>query len=276
MNQVAKSILKYALLIILAAYAVGMAIWANAEAKKNSCKGITVAVDGRGVSDSITLGSIRGKLLGYPRKIVGAPLTSINTLEIENYLKSLNNFEDVKCFITTSGYLSVRITPMIPEIRVFDGNKSYYLNKDGKRIPSNAEFFADVPVVAGRFSKRLSPALALPVVRFVQNDSVLRHLVAMVVVKDADNIMLIPRITGHVVNFGDTMRLGEKRKSLLTAYREIIPSRGWNYYDTISVRFRGQIVASRRDKAPLFPSEQIIEEADLEEATLPADTLPPH
>ena len=48
-----------------------------------------------------------------------------------------------------------------------------------------------------------------------------------------------------------------------------MPFKGWNYYDTISVKFRGQIVATRRDKKPLYPFEPIVEEEDPEAASLP-------
>ena len=275
MSPKVRTILKWSVLMLLLAYMTGMCIWAASEADRHACKGISVAMDEHGLSDTITVKGVKQKLLAYPRKIVGAPVNSVNTLDIENYLMKLNNFEDVKCFISTNGFLNVRITPMVPEIRVFDGQTSYYVNKAGKRIAANADFFTEVPVVTGRFSRSLPPQIVLPVVRFVQNDPDLRNIVAMYVVKDDKNILLVPRVTGHVINFGDTTRLAEKRRLLLTAYKNIIPYKGWNEYDTISVRFRGQIVATRRDKTPLHPFEMPVEEVDPEEATLPNDSLAP-
>jgi cell division protein FtsQ len=271
MNPTLKNILRWTILVVLLAYLGGILVWARAEAERDSCRGVTISMGEKGLSDTITVRGVKSELMKYPRRIVGAPLRTVNTLDIEKYLMSLNNFEDVHCFLSTNGFLNVRITPMIPEIRVFDGNKSYYVNKDGKQINSNAEFFADVPVVSGNFRAGLKPQIVLPVVRFVQKDPVLRDLVAMYEVNGPDDIILVPRITGHVINLGDTTRLAEKRRMLMTAYKNIIPYRGWNQYDTISVKFRGQIVATRRNKAPLYPIETFIEEEDPEEATLPAE-----
>lgn len=273
MTPVMKNILRWSILTLLLAYVGCIWVWANAEAERHSCKGVTITMGEKGLSDTITVRGVKAELMKYPRKIVGAQVTAINTLDIERYLMRLNNFENVQCFISSSGYLNVRISPMIPEIRVFDGNKSYYVNKNGKRIDSNAEFFAEVPVVVGRFSRNMPPQSVLPVVRFVQNDPLLSDIVAMYEVIDKDNILLIPRITGHVVNFGDTTRLAEKRRMLLSAYRNIIPYKGWDEYDTISVKFKGQIVASRRDKRPLYPIEEFYEEEDPEDATLPSEGL---
>lgn len=227
----------------------------------------------KGLSDTITIKGVKAELMKYPRKLVGAPISSINAMDIEKYLMNLNNFEDVQCYVSTNGFLNVSITPMIPEVRVFDGNDSYYVNRQGKRIKSNAEFFMDVPVMAGTFTKDFTPQSVLPVVRFVKKDPVLKDLIAMFEAHDADNILLVPRITGHVINFGDTTRLEEKRRMLLTAYRNIIPYRGWEMYDTISVKFKGQIVATRRNKTPLYPIESILEEEDPEEATLPTENI---
>lgn len=276
MNPRLKNILKWTLLILLVGYLGGILVWARGEAERNSCKGITISMEKRGLSDTITVRGVRAELRKYPKRLVGAPLPSVNTLDVEEYLMKLNNFEDVKCYMSTNGFLNVRITPMIPEIRVFDGDDSYYVNRQGKRIRSNAEFFADVPIVAGHFSDKLQPHTVLPVVRFVQANPVLRELVAMYIVRGPDDIMLVPRVTGHIINFGDTTRLEQKRRMLLTAYRNIIPYKGWQQYDTISVKFQDQIVATRRNKTPLYPIETFIEDEDMEEATLPEapDTQP--
>lgn len=273
-----KTVWKWIILTVLIGYVITMTVWANAEAEKHQCRGISVSITGGGINDSITTEAVLDLLRQYPEKIVGIPATRVNTRGIQEYIMSLNNFEDVRCHITSQGYLAVNIQPMIPEIRVFDGDNSYYVNKDGKRITSNSAFYVDVPVVAGNFNNGFSPKDILPIVRFVERDSTLHSLITMYVAKDKNNILLVPRFTGHVINFGDTSRLKEKRRALLTAYHNILPYRGWELYDTISVKFKGQIVATRRDKRPLYPFETIIEEEDPEEGSLPDDPNPqaPH
>lgn len=259
------------MLILLLGYVSFAAVWAGREADRHACRGISVSIRGGGISDSITQKGVLELLRKYPEKIVGMPLNRVNTLGIEKYIMGMNNFEEVSCYLTSKGYLAVSIQPMVPEIRVFDGNESYYVNKDGKKISSKAEFFVDVPVVSGRFSRNFSPKDILPVIRYVEKDSILRNLVVMYSAKGPDDIILVPRITGHVINFGDTTRLDEKRTALLTAYHNIIPYTGWDKYDTISVKFRGQIVATRRNKTPLYKMEEYIEEIDPEEAALPTE-----
>lgn len=268
-----KTVFKWLLLISLFAYVAVMTVWARGEAEQHACKGFEVDIESSASVDSVTERGVCEELLRYPKKIKGVPLTQLNTLDVKRYLSRLSNFESVECTVTTDGKLKVTVVPMIPEIRVFDGSDSYYINKDGKRIESKASFFVDVPVVRGHFSKHFPATGVLPVSRFILNDPVLSQLVGMIEAKDADNIMLVPRIQGHVVNFGDTSRLEEKRKALLTFYRKVMPYKGWNVYDTISVKFRGQIVASRRDKTPNVHGLSYHEDEDLEEATLPTEAV---
>lgn len=264
-----KTIAKWAVLLLLMGYAVAMAVWSHGMSRTRVCKAIDVNIETPAKADSLTWQGVMTQLKRYPTTIVGRKIYEINTLDIEEWLRALDAFESVQCTMSSHGHLTVNIVPMIPEVRVFDGNRSYYVNKAGKTINSKADFFVDVPIVSGRFSKKFTPSHLFPVTRFVQNDSLLRHLVTMVTARDADNILLIPRIGGHVINIGDTTRLMEKRRAIETAYRRILPYKGWETYDTINVKFKGMIVAVRRDKSPLHPVITPDTEGDPDEQTLP-------
>ena len=264
-----KTILKWILLVALFAYAIWAAVWARGEARKNACQGINVEIVRGFSADSITKQGVMQEINGYKGKIIGEQITAINSRDIERYLKSFPQFEDVTCSFTTGGELTVKVVPMIPELRVFDDTLSYYINKEGKRMKSKSSFFVDVPVVSGKFNDRFKPSDLLPVTRFIAGDVMLSRLVGMVHADDADNIILVPRIQGHVINIGDTTRLDEKKKALMAVYKKVMPYKGWEEYDTISVKFKGQVVATHRNKGNHQPKINTIEETDMEEATLP-------
>lgn len=265
-----KTVVKWVLLCGLFAYVVAMFIWSRAEASRHKCTGIEVVIDGHSQVGSVTEQSVKDLVKEYPEMIVGQPIHSVNTHAIAEYLRNFNNFESVDCMITTQGHLKVKVTPMVPAIRVFDGSTSYYVNKDGKTMAALPGFHVDVPLVSGKFSNTFRPESLLPVVNFLHRDSLLSNVVGMIVVRDPENIILVPRVKGHVINLGDTSRLAEKRKAILTAYRSILPYKGWETYDTISVKFKGQIVATRHDKTPLYPVAVVEDDQDAEEASLQA------
>lgn len=268
-KQLRSTILKWSILTLVVAYTAWVTVWAHGEAANTVCRDIRVDIERTSSADSTTRAGVLHELAGYPGRIIGSPLSDINLQSVENYLGKLSNFENVECNLTADGDLHVSVRPMIPVMRVFDGSNSFYVNRQGKVIPSNPRFFVDVPVVSGKFSRAFSPASLLPVVSFVKNDNFLRNLVGMTVANDPDNIILVPRILGHVINFGDTTRLDEKRDALLLFYRKVIPYKGWQEYDTISVKFNGQIVATRRNKTLASRGPLSVEDDDMEEATLP-------
>lgn len=264
-----KKILGWVILVLLMAYVVSAAIWARARAAEDSCKGIDIEIVEGHTADSVSRRGVMAEINGYPGKILGEQITAVNTKKIENYLKSFPQFEDVVCSFNTDGRLKVKVTPMVPELRIFEDTVSYYINKDGKRMNSKASFFVDVPVATGKFNSKFKPSDILPMTRFIAKDPVLSRLISMVHAENADNIILIPRIQGHVINFGDTSRLEEKRRALMGMYRQVLPYKGWEEYDTISVKFKGQVVATRRIKVKTENPVVEYEEKDMEEATLP-------
>ena len=267
-----KKLLSWILLAVLVAYVFAAAFWARGEARKNTCRGINIEIVRNTSADSISQKSVLDEIKKYPKKIVGEQLSTINTRDFMNYLRAYPQFEDVVCNFTTDGKLQVKVTPMVPELRVFDDTLSYYINKDGKVMPSKASFFVDVPVVSGKFNDKFRAADLLPVTRYIASDEALNSLVAMVYADSPDNIILVPRIHGHVINFGDTTRLKEKRDAILAIYKKVLPYKGWEAYDTISVKYKGQVVASRRNKGAQSPQNVEFDEVDMEEATLPEIT----
>ena len=248
-----RTLTKWLLLIALLAYAAFMAAWAAVQVHARPCAGLRVEVvaPGPGVPAFLTPKAVERELGDLPSRAKGIPLSSIDTEALEKRLRRVNNFESAECVITSDGYLLVRVVPIVPEARVFTPAGTYYINKEGKRLDAHAEYFVNLPVIHGNFTDRMPARLALPVARYVQRDSLLRSLVAMIDFKSPTNIILIPRITGHVINLGDTTRLPEKAAALALFYRKVMPHKGWNAYDTISVKYRGQIVATRADKTPV-------------------------
>lgn len=256
--------------MLLMAYAAAITVWANQEASTHVCTGIDIHIDAsRGSADSLASHSLRTEIDRFPDKIVGAPLNTVNTLKIERFLSQYNNLESVKCVLTSEGRLRVDVVPMIPEVRIFPtSGPSYYINKDGKRMNADARFFVNVPVVQGDFTEKFPASYVLPVVRYIQNDPELTALVASLQARGPEDIYLVPRIGGHVINWGDTSRLADKRSALLTLYRTVLPRKGWAAYDTLSVKYRNQLVCTRRIKPIVEKEITDSDETDLEEATL--------
>lgn len=265
-----KTVLKSILCAVLLVYVALAFAFVHDDNAKRACTGIDLRIEGNSLPDSVLRQGVSSQLARYKTPLKGTPLGSIDLQRLEDYLSGFSNFEWVECSVDPDSRIRITISPIKAEVRVFtDQGPSYYLNRYGKRIQADAEFFVDVPVLIAPRKQEGSLQTALSVIRYVSEDPDLGPLISSYKIDGPHDIILIPRLHGHVVNFGDSTRMDQKKAALLTAYRKILPVKGWNTYDTVSVKFKDQIVASRRNKmlADHGPLEDDGE--DLEEATLP-------
>lgn len=264
---------KWLILIVLLGYTGWAAVWSCRQADSQPLRAVSVEIVSSEPQTYVTEAGVRSLIEAATRNRMGKPIGDIDTEALERRLSTINSFESVECVKLTDGTLRVSVTPMKPEIRIFTDAESYYINKDGKRIDAEPGFHAEVPIVTGRFSRTFPPKAVLPVTRALQADPVMRDLTLMVKADGPNNIMLIPRNLGMVINLGDTADMARKIADIKLAYKNILPYRGWEYYDTVSVKFRGSIVASRRDKGPLMHAAPTEEEIDIEETALQAQIM---
>lgn len=264
-----KLILKWLILLALLSYIAIASMWAIDYAEQQTLDDIVINIDKNSPTKFVTKEGVVQKLGKTADKIKHTPIAELNIEKLERQLSQDNSFENVECYITSDNKLQIDIVPMIPEIRVFspDG-KSYYINKDGKRIDTGNEFFMDVPVVTGNFDQKFPAKNILPVTRHIATDDYLKNLITMIEVKSATNILLYPCIKGQVINIGDTTELTKKFDNLTLFYRKVMNHKGWETYDTISVKFRNQIVATRRDKSKKIHSIEVDDSVNIDEQSL--------
>ncbi len=239
---------KCLLSVALLAY-LGFAIyWTRSEASGARCAGMDVVVLDSADNKFVTSTEIIREMDNFPSRCKGMLLSDINTDSIEIFLKHIDKIESASCVIRNNGKILVTIVPMHPVARIFDNGDSYYINREGKRIVADARYYLDVPVISGQFDSTHTAVRLLPVLDYIASDSTWNSLVSMVKVDRKDNILLIPMIRGHIINFGDENDIDNKFARLHRIYKDVLPLKGWDYYDTLSVKWRGQVVATKREK----------------------------
>lgn len=242
------------------------------------CRGLAVVVNDSTSCKFVTVAELSRELGDLPKDVKGRPLSQIDTDSIERFLDAIDKIEHVKVVRLTDGRILIEVDPMQPVARVFDGKKSYYINRQGKRISADARYHMNVPVIVGRFADSTFTAKdVLPLVEYVTSDSTWNSLLSMIKVDSPTDVLFIPIIRGQVVNIGAPADFDSKFERLRTLYSEVLPVKGWDYYDTISVKWGGQIVATRRHKRlsqPKYDTEED-EAADDVNTMLAADGVNP-
>ena len=244
-----KRLIQNSILLVLAAALVTGILWARDKSRGEECTSIEVQVVNADSTSFVTPQGVLNDLKDQGIKLVGKRMGDIDASDIEEALRLspyLESADIVKC---QDGKVLIRVSQLVPVFRVFDGESSYYVNRAGKHMAATNFYHSDVPVVQGHFTRKYPPTRLLPLIDYVEKDSLLHSLVTMFIVRDSNDIILVPDISGHVVNIGNVTGLENKFAKLKLFYSEVMPKRGWNTFDTISVKWNHQVVATRRAKA---------------------------
>ena len=264
-----KTVLKILLLLVLLAYAAVALVWARTRAQENLCGTVNVVVADSSGTRFVTAAEVARDLGSLYSSAPGTPLTALNTYAIVERLDSIDKIEEATAITYTDGTLEINVTPMRPVARIFnDSQPSFYINRQGKRILASARYHTNVPVISLIGPESPSPQQMLPLVKFLNANPRWDSLVTHIKASSPNNIILVPMFHGHVINIGSVGNLPSKFDRIEMAYRQIFPIKGWDFYDTVSVKWDGQIVATRRTKklAPIInPADY---EAEREEPDL--------
>ena len=245
-----KRLIQNIILLLLTALLLAGIFWARHKAKDELCQRVDVVIVNDDSTTFVTKKGVLAELASAGIKMEGRPMWQIDASYVEQELRRSDYLEDVQCVKGKDGVVIIRATQLVPVFRVFTNeSESYYVNATGKRMLAKASFYADVPVVKGEFTSQFPCTRLLPMVKYVEQDSLLRSIVSMYVVRDSDNIFFVPSIYGHVVNMGSVDGFERKFEKLKLFYQKVLPAKGWETYDTISVKWDHQVVATKRKKA---------------------------
>lgn len=244
-----KRILKILALVLLLAYLVtAYILWGNKDSEI-VCQNFYISVldsAENGLIDASTLYNYIGKAHLSPQGKAGS---DVNTAAIERCVREIDLLDKVECYQENNGDVYLNVTQRKPVMRVYtDMGKTYYIADDGKPLAVDTMYVDCVPLVTGCIDDTLTAEMLLPLVEYIAQHEFWSAQVTQIMVSPRYEVMLHPRVGDHVIVLGDLHNYESKLHTLLAMYEQVIPQVGWNAYDTISVKYKGQIVCTRRDK----------------------------
>lgn len=250
MKPAVKKILTISLTCLLVVYLVVVCNVCNNSAKEQMYAGLDqgkVLVD-----DPENIGFVTSEVL---TKDLSSKLNALTEMRIhdvdlgalQTYISGLERIESAQVTRLANNKIRIKVKPLEPVARVWNlKGGSYYINRDGKRIPASRHYKVDVPQLYGEIPKGASPTVLLPLLDYLNSDADMNKMITMISAQDSANIILVPAIRGHVINLGKAVNIADKFNRLRRFYAEVMPKKGWEFYDTISLKWDNQIVATRR------------------------------
>lgn len=224
--------------------------------EEGKCKGIVVKLVGDENNFFIEEKDIKVLVAGDKNlNPVGKPIKEINIAALEKIVARDPWVKTANIFVDNQRRLNIKVAQREPVARIFTltGN-TYYLDRDGDRIPVSARYTARVPVFtdypsdAAKVQKADSALTAgiLEIGSFVESNPFWNAQVEQVVITPQREFEIIPTLGDHVILFGDGTDVEKKFNKLLAFYKEGLSKVGWNNYAKINVAFENEVVCTRR------------------------------
>ncbi len=202
-----------------------------------------------------------GKLLGYP-------LFSINTREIEEKVNLQPFVKNTNIFRAAGGRLIVGVEQRVPVLRIIDKNREdYYIDREGIVLPVSYSYTSHILVASGNIPRIPDIRTGLSVIEreddsnngnhnvlndlfilasYIGNDSFWRSQIVQLYVVDENEFELIPRVGAHIIKFGGISDYELKFRKLRALYEYGLPHKGWNNYEVINIKYSNQVICTRR------------------------------
>lgn len=196
---------------------------------------------------------------------VGRQWKNIDLQQMENKLEMIAEVKKAAVYKNLNGKLSVNIEQRNPIVRVMNANGTqFYLDEEGYQMPLSDNYTPRVPVVTGyinephtRYSApeiAKNPTLAQTVksdevyqlVAWIRKNPFWNAQVQQVNFNIYHEIELIPTLGNHIIELGTMENFDKKLNKLKVFYTEGLNHMDWNAYDTINVKFKNQVICTKK------------------------------
>ncbi|MGB3948632.1 MAG: hypothetical protein WBM13_11660 [Bacteroidia bacterium] len=267
-----KKFKKIAIITIWCLLATGLLVsmgFVNKEQDSLLCKSLDIKVNQD--ADLYFLNKMDIAQLIHDRgdSIINQRKANVNIVAIQKALKSHENIAQANVYVTIDGKVKVEVKQRRPLMRIVNMNQdSYYVDDEGKLMPLSDKYTAKVIIANGfinepyarnyKFSakeiakdeKRAKASMLddlYSMALYIDANPFWKAQVQQIYINENNDMELVPLAGNQRIIFGDTTAMNEKFNKLLVFYQEGLNTTGWwNKYSTINLKFKNQIVCTKK------------------------------
>ncbi|AOW18616.1 cell division protein FtsQ [Polaribacter vadi] len=168
----------------------------------------------------------------------------IDLYNLENNVSKNPYVEKAAVFLTVQGVLKSVIKQRTPVARVINKNDSYYIDKEGVKVPLSDNYSARVLLVSG-VKDEDDVSEILPLIDTILKDNFLRKEVVGIEKSDANEYQFSVRSGNYKIDFGNLTEVDVKFKKLKAFYNKTFEDETIQIYKTINVKYHNQVVCTK-------------------------------
>jgi len=198
---------------------------------------------------------------------VGIAVDKIDIKKIEAFIKAMDEIKKVKVFKNIGNTWDINVELRRPIARIYPvSQNSFYLDDEGFTINRTHLHTARVLIISGEITENLSKVSIKEIINndslksirkiddiyrisnYVCNDSFFKALIGQVYLEKNGDFILIPIVGKQTILFGSAFsdeEVNDKFNRLKIFYKQGMPYEGWDKYNTIIVKYDGQIVGRK-------------------------------
>jgi len=185
--------------------------------------------------------------------IIGSRLSKININLLETKLSTSSSLANVQIFkkveskgLSFKGKLVISLDERTPIIRIKNSTEDYYMDMDGNKIPTSPKYVQRIMIATGTIPDPELLKSLLKMADFVNKDDFWRAQIEQVFVQAKGELLLLPQVGDYLIEFGTPDDFALKFRNLKALYQQGFKNLGWNKYRTISVKYRNQVVCTKK------------------------------
>ncbi|WP_165732500.1 cell division protein FtsQ/DivIB [Polaribacter sp. 20A6] len=238
-----KKFFKYIAFLLLIG---GLAFLSSFSEKRNSNKKVSEVVIEFEAGDNqfLTHSMVDKLLIQNDTTVKNQAKSVINLYSLEKTVSENPYVENAAVFLTISGTLKTIIKQRSPVARIINKKDSYYVDKQGVKIPLSHNFTARVMLVSGVKEDEEVKEL-LPLISFILEDDFL-HKEVVGIEKFADGeYQFSVRSGNYKIDFGKLSEIDVKFKKLKAFYNKTFEDKTIEEYKTINLKYHNQVVCAK-------------------------------
>ena len=181
------------------------------------------------------------------------PRGEVKVAEIEAGLRENPYVKDAEVFKQLNGNVVAELELRKPLARVlYEDGSGFYLDQDYRKLDLSSRYSANVILVRGLDFEPLMPRDTIDnpqisdlreFLEYVDGDDFLRSQISEVVMDDDGELTLYSEVGDLVIEFGTPDRIEDKFDNMKLFFDKVLNQVGWDQYEEISLKYRGQVVA---------------------------------
>ena len=210
------------------------------------CGKVQIQVDTEGDLFFINNEMVEEMIISKEDSLIGKAYEDINIYLLEEFVNEHPNIKKAELYLTLDGTLSIDVKQREPLVRVFEGNKSYYLDEEMNHFELSDQYSARVLQVYWDEITVSRIEILESLIEFIDSDTFLKAQITAIAFDENNEIVVYPRVGGHKIILGAAEDIRTKFDKLKIFYRHGLEKVGWNRYSMINLKYHNQVVCTKR------------------------------